>query len=140
VFWDAADMYEHAGRRTYREIEVSIPRELNDEQRVALVREFVANTLGERHAYTWAIHNPLASDGREQPHAHIMFTERVNDGIERDPAQFFKRWNAKEPEKGGAGKDRYLNSRQFVRDVREEWAMTANHFLSRFGIERRIPR
>jgi Ti-type conjugative transfer relaxase TraA len=138
IFWQAADMYERVNGRPYTEIEVSIPRELNDEQRAALVREFVEHTLGERHAYTWAIHNPAASDGLEQPHAHIMFTERVNDGIARDPEQFFKRWNAKEPEKGGAGKDRYLSSRQFVRDVREEWAVTANHFMARAGIEARI--
>ncbi|MCW3656534.1 MobA/MobL family protein, partial [Burkholderia cenocepacia] len=101
-----------------------------DEQRVELVREFVQNTLGERHAYSWAIHNPAASDGLEQPHAHIMFTERVNDGISRDPEQFFRRWNREHPEKGGAGKDRYLSSRQFVVDVREEWAVTANHFMA----------
>lgn len=138
IFWQAADTYERANGRPYTEIEVSIPRELDDEQRVALVREFVEHTLGERHAYTWAIHNPAASDGLEQPHAHIMFTERVNDGIARDPAQYFRRWNAREPEKGGAGKDRYLSSRQFVREVREEWAVTANHFMARAGIEARI--
>ncbi|MFM0566435.1 Ti-type conjugative transfer relaxase TraA [Paraburkholderia sediminicola] len=138
IFWQAADSHERANGRPYTEIEVSIPRELDDEQRVALVREFVEHTLGERHAYTWAIHNPAASDGLEQPHAHIMFTERVNDGIARDPAQYFRRWNAQEPEKGGAGKDRYLSSRQFVRDVREEWAVTANHFMARAGIEARI--
>jgi len=138
IFWQAADTYERANGRPYTEIEVSVPRELNDEQRVALVREFVEHTLGERHAYTWAIHNPAASDGLEQPHAHIMFTERVNDHIARDPAQYFRRWNADDPEKGGAGKDRYLSSRQFVRDVREEWAVTANHFMAREGIESRI--
>jgi Ti-type conjugative transfer relaxase TraA len=138
IFWQAADAHERANGRPYTEIEVSIPRELDDEQRVALVREFVEHTLGERHAYTWAIHNPAASDGLEQPHAHIMFTERVNDGIARDPGQYFRRWNAQEPEKGGAGKDRYLSSRQFVRDVREEWAVTANHFMAQAGIEARI--
>jgi Ti-type conjugative transfer relaxase TraA len=137
-FWQAADQYERVNGRPYREIEVSIPRELNDEQRVELVREFVQNTLGERHAYSWAIHNPAASDGLEQPHAHIMFTERVNDGISRDPEQFFRRWNREHPEKGGAGKDRYLSSRQFVVDVREEWAVTANHLMARHGIEARI--
>ncbi len=138
LFWQAADQHERINGRPYREIEVSIPRELNDEQRVELVREFVRNTLGERHAYSWAIHNPAASDGMEQPHAHIMFTERVNDGIARDPEQFFRRWNREHPEKGGAGKDRYLSSRQFVVDVREEWAVTANHFMARHGIEARI--
>ncbi|SAL06690.1 exonuclease V subunit alpha [Caballeronia calidae] len=138
AFWEAADLYERANGRIYTEIEVSIPRELSDDQRVELIREFVANTLGERHAYTWAIHNPKASDGLEQPHAHTMFTERVNDGIARDPQQFFRRFNPEHPEKGGAGKDRSMRGPAFVREVREEWAMTANHFLARAGIEVRI--
>ncbi|UGI40538.1 hypothetical protein LQR06_00825 (plasmid) [Escherichia coli] len=29
----------------------------------------------------------------------IMFCERINDGIERDPQQFFKRANSKSPER-----------------------------------------
>ena len=31
-----------------------------------------------------------------------MFSERGNDGIKRDTEQWFKRYNAKAPEKGGA--------------------------------------
>jgi Ti-type conjugative transfer relaxase TraA len=138
LFWKAADQYERANGRIYKEVVVSLPRALSTEQRVELVNEFVVHLLGERHAYSWAIHNPSASDGGEQPHAHIMFSTRTHDGIERDPAQFFKRWNREHPEKGGAGKDPYFDTRQFIRDVREEWAMTANHFMSRHGIEARI--
>lgn len=138
MFWDMADRYERANGRTYTEVVFALPRELNAEQRIELVREFVQNVLGDRHAYSWAMHAPEASDGFEQPHVHLMFTERINDGIERDPEKFFKRYNGKEPEKGGAGKDRYFSGRQFVRDIREEWAMTANHFMSRHGVEVRI--
>lgn len=138
LFWQAADNFERANGRPFREIEIALPRELSAEQRVELVREFVDNTLGERHAYTWAIHAPLARDGQVQPHAHIIFSDRVNDGIERDPEQYFRRWNAKDPERGGAGKDRYLSSRAFVREIRAEWAMTANELLERHGHEVRI--
>ncbi|PAP02425.1 mobilization protein, partial [Salmonella enterica subsp. enterica serovar Kentucky] len=28
------------------------------------------------------------------PHAHIMMSQRVNDGIERSPVQYFRRFNA----------------------------------------------
>jgi Ti-type conjugative transfer relaxase TraA len=138
LFWQAADRFERANGRPFREIEIALPRELSAEQRIELVREFVDNTLGERHAYTWAIHTPVARDGKEQPHAHIIFSERVNDGIARDPEQYFRRWNAKHPELGGAGKDRYLSSRAFVREIRAEWAMTANQVLERHGHEVRI--
>ena len=33
-----------------------------------------------------------------------MFSERQVDGIARDPDQYFRRYNAKSPEKGGARK------------------------------------
>ena len=33
-----------------------------------------------------------------------MFSERTNDGVERSAEQWFKRYNAQEPEKGGARK------------------------------------
>jgi hypothetical protein len=53
------------------------------------VKEFVDQELGNKHAYTWAIHTPKASiEGGEQPHAHIMFSERTQDGINRSPDQF----------------------------------------------------
>jgi hypothetical protein len=45
-----------------------------------------------------------ASDGKEQPHVHLMFSDRQQDGIERGPEQFSKRYNAKNPERGGAQK------------------------------------
>jgi hypothetical protein len=102
-FWKAADTSERANGCTYREIEIALPRELKPEQRLELVRDFVQQEIGDRHAYQFAIHNPKAAiAGGEQPHAHIMFSERINDGIHRDPEQYFKRANTKEPERGGA--------------------------------------
>ena len=103
--WKAADEFERKNGTAYREIEIALPRELTREQRIELVENFVQKELGDRHAYQYAIHNPPgAIDGKEQPHAHIMFCERINDGIERDPQQFFKRANSKSPERGGAKK------------------------------------
>ena len=43
-------------------------------------------------------------DGNDQPHVHLMFNERLQDGIERDPEQYFKRYNSKNSERGGAKK------------------------------------
>lgn len=138
IFWAAADAHERANGRVYSELEVALPRELTREQQIALVREFAENTLGQRHAYTWAIHAPQASDQEAQPHFHLMFSERRLDGIERDPDEYFRRWNPKNPERGGAGKDRYFSSQGFVWSVREEWARTANEALERAGHEARI--
>ena len=71
---------------------------------VALVQRFAEQELGTTRPYQWAIHSCTASDGKEQPHVHLMFSDRQHDGIERGPEQFFKRYNAKNPERGGARK------------------------------------
>lgn len=138
VFWSNADDYERANGRTYRELEISLPREMSLSQQVDLVREFTANTLGSRHAYSWAIHAPDAADGESQPHVHLMFSERRVDGIDRNPEDYFRRYNPKYPEQGGAQKDRYFNSQKFVWEIRAEWAATANEHLERMGLEARI--
>jgi hypothetical protein len=146
-FWQAADLHERANGTTYREFEVALPRELAAADRLALVREFIAQELGERHAYQFAIHCPTAVDGQEQPHAHIMFSERQRDGIERDPAHYFKRHNAKAPEKGGAkkgwgehaGQTRSKAERAAdIKALRQRWEQTCNAALERAGHAERI--
>lgn len=77
---------------------------MNAEQRLELVEDFIQSEIGSKYPYQFAIHNPKAMDGKDQPHVHLMFNERLQDGIERDPEQYFKRYNAKNPERGGAKK------------------------------------
>ena len=67
-----------------------------------------------------------------------MFSERKLDGIDRDEAQHFKRYNSKNPELGGAGKDRYFNARNYVSEVRVSWANTANDYMESIGLDSRI--
>ena len=141
--WKAADEFERKNGTAYREIEIALPRELTREQRIELVENFVQKELGDRHAYQYAIHNPLgAIDGKEQPHAHIMFCERINDGIERDPQQFFKRANSKSPERGGAKKASTPQTPQERKAalvaLRSRWADVQNKHLARHGHESRV--
>lgn len=136
-FWKAADTFERANGCTYREIEIALPRELKPEQRLALVRDFIQQEIGDRHAYQFAIHNPKAAiEGGEQPHAHIMFSERLNDGIERDPQPYFKRANSKAPERGGAKKVRFgetpTERKAYLIAQRERWATLQNDHLERY--------
>ena len=131
AFWEAADACERKGGTTYREMEIALPRELSQEQRLELVREWVASEIGDRHAYQWAIHTPKAADGGEQPHVHLMFSERQCDGIERDPEQYFKRYNAKAPEKGGARKGYGPRAGETL--TREERADDLKALRSRWG-------
>lgn len=141
-FWKAADQYERKNGYVYREHEIALPRELNAEQRAQLVREWVEQELGDRHAYTWAIHNKTALDGGEQPHVHLMFSERINDGIERDPEQYFKRYNAKYPERGGAKKHSEQGTqtqrKEALQALRSRWERLHNAHLSIHGHRGRI--
>lgn len=137
-FWQAADQYERANGATYREIEVALPREMTPDQRVELVRDMVGQELGDKHAYTWAIHNPAASlEGGEQPHAHIMYSERTIDAIDRDPEQYFKRYNAKNPDKGGCRKDS-AGTEERLQATRQRWAQVQNLHLEQHGHEARV--
>lgn len=135
VFWQAADLYERKNGYVYREHEIALPRELNAEQRAELVREWVGQELGDRHAYTWAIHNKTALDGGEQPHVHLMYSERTNDGIERDPEQYFKRYNAKYPERGGARKattkGTITERKEALKAMRDRWEQLYNAHIDR---------
>ena len=140
--WEAADAYERKNGTTYREFEIALPREMTPAQRLELVRDFVGQEIGDRHPYQFAIHTPTAADGGEQPHAHVMFCEREHDGIERDPEQFFKRYNSKKPERGGAkkantGKDP-ATRRTELKELRGRWETMCNEHLVRGGIDARI--
>ncbi len=142
VFWQAADAHERVNGAAYREHEIALPRELTPEQRRALVEEWVQQELGERHAYQWAIHTPQAADGLTQPHVHLMFSTREQDGIQRDPEQFFRRYNPKNPEKGGCRKAQSGRDLAIVREetkaLRARWETSCNRALERAGHDERI--
>ena len=91
---------------------------------------------GERLPYTLALHRG-GVDG-ENPHAHLMFSERGNDGIARTAEQWFKRYNAKEPEQGGARKSRAAKAGDWLATTRQTWEQTANRALGQAGREARI--
>lgn len=119
-FFSAADTYERANGRAYLELEFSIPRETNDP--VAFAHKFADQQLSSRFVYSLAVHDRSASDGGRNIHAHLMFSDRQLDGIERLADQFFRRANGKQPERGGCKKDRAWNDRQRVKLVRDQYA------------------
>ena len=136
-YWEAADEHERANGRLYREIQFALPKELNEEQRRELASGFAASvTEGERLPYTLAIHR--GGPNGENPHAHLMFSERPNDGIERGGEQWFKRYNAKAPEKGGTQKSRAAMPQAWLEDTRKAWEREANAALERAGRGERI--
>ncbi len=136
-FFAAADDHERANGNTYREFEMSLPVDLSEPERVKLVREFVAEQLGDRFAYSWAIHEPKGHN----PHVHIMFSERTIDGTLRGPEQYFKRANTKHPERGGHLKTDWFTGRggpAAIERLRERWAAVQNLAFERLGLDVRV--
>ena len=131
-FWVAADAHERANGRAYTEIQIALPRELNPAQREELAREATRELLGDRFAYTLAVHTPLAKDNIEQPHMHLMFSERAVTEVTREMPEerFFKR--------NGAKKDPEWNDRNKPEEVREKWVEMMNRAMERNGHEQRL--
>ncbi len=142
AFWRAADAFERENGNTYREFELALPRELERDHQIALVQRFIESELGKAHAYQWALHADRAQDGGEQPHVHVMFSDRIQDGIERGPEQYFKRANRKAMERGGALKRSYgankTEAAQTYRDIRARWGEVQNLALEARGIAARV--
>jgi hypothetical protein len=140
AYWDAADLYERANGRLYVSADFSLPRDLSTEDQVALAREFAQElTKDDSLPYTLAIHSGRDRDGVEHnPHAHLMISERKNDGIERSPQQWFARANPTDPSKGGAEKTRAIHGHAWMEHARKQWADLTNKTLERLGREERV--
>ncbi len=136
VFWEAADEFEGANRRIYNDIVILFPREFSLEENIELLQSYIDKELKDL-PYSFAIHNSSALDGGNNPHAHLMMSERKLDGVERSPEVFFKRPNYKHPERGGAKKDRDWNDRTKIERLRVSWADEVNVILERKGLDKR---
>lgn len=132
-FWNMADELERENGRIYKEHIIALPRELNDTQLTDLARALIKEHIGDKHPYSFAIHAPLATDGKEQPHLHFMYSERTLDGIERGSDTFFKRYNSKHPERGGCKKANLAmkkgEARQQAKELRYRIGDTINKHL-----------
>jgi hypothetical protein len=139
-YWEAADLYERANGRLYVSADFALPRGLSSDDQVALAREFAHHITDEEALpYTLAIHAGRDEYGEEHnPHAHLMFSERRNDGIGRSRDQWFKRANSKHPERGGAPKSRTFHGRAWVERARERWGQITNEKLAAAGRPERV--
>lgn len=144
-FWKASEEFESAkGGTSYRELEFALPNELTLKQQIELTRSFVAEHFGKDFVYTYAIHskNAAMKNGVKNPHAHIIFCDRKLDGIQRNRQTFFKRADKKNPERGGAVKDRDrwtgANRDQYLKYMRHSWAELQNMALEKHAHPSRV--
>jgi len=124
--WNQAEQAERrSDARLYREFEVSLPRELPAQWRLEVVSDWARENFVSRGVVCdVAVHNERASDGGDNPHAHVMVTERRPDP---ETASGFS-----------ARKERSLDGRALVEQVRQSWEQTANQALAQAQSETRI--
>lgn len=104
-----------------RDIIAALPRELDTDQHIALVREFVIeNFVAQGMIADVAIHDKPASDGGNNPHAHIMLTMREIDS------------------EGFGKKNREWNQPDRVSAWRHSWETLTNRYLETTGKEERV--
>ena len=104
-----------------REIEFSIPREMNREEGVRLARDFVQREFVDRGMVAdLNVHWDRAEDGSPKPHAHVMLAMRE---VGAD---------------GFGKKERDWNRGELLQHWREAWGTHVNERLAELGIDARI--
>ena len=142
----AADAQERKNGRLYVHIWVALPNELDENERHDLVLAIGATltTSGTRQEhglpYVYAVHagDPKSPGEAANRHAHYMISERVNDGLARNEERWFRRANLRNPEAGGAPKDRTLKEVTWVEDTRKAIERLINGHLELAGREERV--
>jgi len=141
-FFKMSDAEERVNGAAYRELVVALPSELTKVQRDELALECVKQQIGDK-PFLFAIHSPIAALGDvPQDHLHAMWSDRVPDGIERSPSQFFKRYNTAKPELGGCKKDSGgkppAMMKEAIKTRREKCAALQNDYLEKYGHTARV--
>ncbi|MDX5929635.1 Ti-type conjugative transfer relaxase TraA [Acidiphilium acidophilum] len=134
ALWNAAEASEkRKDARVAREIEVALPHELSEEQRLALTREF-SQALARQYgiAVDFAIHSPHGHTDIRNHHAHILMTTRQvgPDGLRDKSALELE--NKKLVALG------FPTSHEQLRDIRIGWEQRTNDHLARAGLDIRI--
>ncbi|MBS0380654.1 MAG: MobA/MobL family protein [Proteobacteria bacterium] len=123
--WNAAERAENrSNSRVAREYEIALPKELNREQRLELVRSF-AHELANRYgvAVDFSIHKPHRSKDQRNHHAHVLTTTRQVEpgGL---GAKSTIEWS--DANRRAAG---LKAAKEEITDVRERWAQLTNEAL-----------
>ena len=127
ALWNAAEATErHPRAMLAREVQIALPRDLDDDGRRRLVEGF-AVWLRDRHgiAVQWDIHRPDRPAEADNPHAHLLLTTRAvgADG----------RFGAKTREL-----DKSTTSGTHIEAWRAEWERAVNAELAAIGRAARV--
>ena len=142
VYWAAADSHERSNGRLFRSLTAALPNSLDPAGRLELARSFAAHVTAGQMPYTLAVHAGLSKEAgaANNPHLHLVFSERVNDGVERAAEQWFRRAApaGRDPASGGARKSERTKPREWLEETRQAWAAEMNLAFGRAGVADRV--
>lgn len=138
-FWEKYSQEDRVNS-SYKKIELSLQEELSFEENKKMLYEFIKKNVGDNYYYSVVIHDKESNEkGIQNTHAHIMICKRLEDGIKRNPEQFFKRYNSNSPEKGGALTDnKYWGKKQTLINFREDWENIINKYFEKNNIKKKV--
>ena len=142
LYWAAADCHERSNGRLFRSLTAALPNSLDAAGRLDLARSFAAHVTAGELPYTLAVHagHSKKAGVADNPHLHLVFSERVNDGVARAAEQWFRRAAPKggDPAAGGARKSERTKPRTWLKETRQAWAAEMNLAFDRAGVADRV--
>ena len=142
TLWNAVHKIEKASNaQIFREIIVAIPKELNRDEQINLIRDYVKGFTQRGMCVDWSIHDK----GDGNPHAHIMLTMRsiLKDGTwaskSRKVYDLDENGNKIFQKVDKTGRKQYKshkadfndwNRKERIEEWRAEWANCCNQYLS----------
>ena len=148
--WNGVEKIEKSkNSQLARNLLFELPRELNEQERIKLISEFIEENFTSKGMIAdCSIHNPMASDHEEQPHAHILLTLREIDEKGNWKPKCRKEYildenGEKIKLKSGNYKSRKVNLNDWnepdkAKEWRENFSKKANEYLARNNIDKRI--
>ena len=142
LYWAAADSHERSNGRLFRSLTAALPNSLDFAGRLDLARSFAAHVTAGELPYTLVVHAGLSKEeGKpDNPHLHLVFSERVNDGVARAAESWFRRAAPKggDPASGGARKSERTKPRAWLEETRQAWAAEMNRAFDRAGVSDKV--
>lgn len=119
VLWNIVEKKEtRSNSRTAKEFKITLPRDLSNEQNIALMKDFLLNHFVEKGIICdFVLHN---DKDNKNPHAHVMITTR-----EITPNGFGK-------------KVRSWDTEEMLHEWRKEWSKVQNKHLKNAGLKSRV--
>ena len=134
--WNTAEQKEkRKDSRTAREIIINLPHELNEKQRADLVKDF-AESVAKKYnvAIDYSIHLPDKEGDQRNHHCHIMMTTRTAE-LDKNNNLVLGDKTALELGNKDLAKLDLPTSQEQIKDLRKEWAETANKHLAKAELD-----